>query len=414
MSLLYRRLTQAVLASGLLFVLVYPAFVWSGEQHPIWYYVFLLGLMFVFPLAAGSLRGVGSDRSNYTESLGMGLLGSLLCGWAATAGDSSTWKYAGRPLMAAAGGGIVLGLLVKIELRLLLRFPLIWGFPMAVWAWIWSGSLSTAAILGGRYAFFSFVGGCLGMVIGKQLLPWHNALRAIWTQLRQMGSAILGFALGYFLTVALFALWYAVAWKLDETCLTGFHNPSLWDFGYFSLITMATVGYGDILPVSLPVRALVSLEILAGIGWTLVAFAAVLNVIQSQGRQQRFSRLFAPLEGEYDQILVDGQRLVASATIQHLGEGLLLIKGTTPHNTRWESHIQMSESIPTTGAGTYWQESEEDWGEYMIFIGADGRIRIHNRSAGQPIASHPHCLQKRTTKRNSNAACNSEERIVPR
>jgi hypothetical protein len=43
------------------------------------------------------------------------------------------------------------------------------------------------------------------------------------------------------------------------------HTFSLVDFVYFSLVTVATVGYGDIVPNSTPARLIVALQILYGV-----------------------------------------------------------------------------------------------------------------------------------------------------
>jgi len=46
---------------------------------------------------------------------------------------------------------------------------------------------------------------------------------------------------------------------------------------YFSIVTLSTVGYGDIVPVSYAVRAVVALQIVAGIVLLLFGFQAVLR-----------------------------------------------------------------------------------------------------------------------------------------
>lgn len=59
--------------------------------------------------------------------------------------------------------------------------------------------------------------------------------------------------------------------EMKETKVETQRYWSYWDFLYFSVITQATVGYGDILPNSTTVRIIVMLQVLVGL--VLVVFA---------------------------------------------------------------------------------------------------------------------------------------------
>jgi ion channel len=52
------------------------------------------------------------------------------------------------------------------------------------------------------------------------------------------------------------------------------------EFFYFSVVTIATLGYGDITPASGIARALVSTEVALGVGWITIVFAAVMSHLQ--------------------------------------------------------------------------------------------------------------------------------------
>ncbi len=59
-------------------------------------------------------------------------------------------------------------------------------------------------------------------------------------------------------------------------------NPNFWQFFYFSFVTLATLGYGDITPKSDLVKGLVIIEVVLGVGWVTVIFAAVIAHLQSK------------------------------------------------------------------------------------------------------------------------------------
>ena len=61
-------------------------------------------------------------------------------------------------------------------------------------------------------------------------------------------------------------------------------SPRLSDLLYFSYVTLLTIGYGDILPVSPAARTLVVLEGLVGMAFTTVLLAVL--VAKAMGRRE--------------------------------------------------------------------------------------------------------------------------------
>ena len=75
---------------------------------------------------------------------------------------------------------------------------------------------------------------------------------------------VLGALCGYLLLGILFALIFEAMAQSNPGCFKIEGNSQFSDFIYFSIVTLSTLGYGDILPVSAQARALVSLEVLLG------------------------------------------------------------------------------------------------------------------------------------------------------
>jgi hypothetical protein len=80
----------------------------------------------------------------------------------------------------------------------------------------------------------------------------------------------------YFMLIVEFALFYLLI-SLDNK--DTFNVPlDIWSALYFSTITIATVGYGDITPVEPATRFLVCLEIILGLIYTVFIFAMLANL----------------------------------------------------------------------------------------------------------------------------------------
>jgi len=130
------------------------------------------------------------------------------------------------------------------------------------------------------------LGGCLSLgsalvpalFFGRRLKPSLLALHEMWTHLRKVGVVVAGFGLGYFFIAFVFACFFGAAWVRDPTGafkgLLSPAKPSFWDFFYFSTVTITTTGYGEITPASLLTRLLVCIEVVLGVGWMTVVFAA--------------------------------------------------------------------------------------------------------------------------------------------
>jgi hypothetical protein len=155
------------------------------------------------------------------------------------------------------------------------------GFPDSPW---W-GPIASAAGLAGGYV----VGTSLGGHITARMLrsaargTLHRlvAIYSLGEYLRDRTKLLGAFILGYLVVAMWFAGAYRMAAGRNPAAFTGlFADGSLVDFAYFSFVTMATVGYGDIVPRSQLARILVLLEIASGWIWTTVVFAGIVWQVQ--------------------------------------------------------------------------------------------------------------------------------------
>ena len=91
------------------------------------------------------------------------------------------------------------------------------------------------------------------------------SITSIWGEAKGFISFCIGILL--IVTISNYAAIYTAFYYYDHNLFTvAGHEPlSFWDFCYFSISTLATVGYGDIVAKSTSLRMIVSLEIIHGI-----------------------------------------------------------------------------------------------------------------------------------------------------
>jgi Ion channel len=120
----------------------------------------------------------------------------------------------------------------------------------------------------------------LTWLLGEWLKPQLQVLRGVFRVLQQMWEALLAFVLGYAAIIFIFACFYAAAWQHNR--LSAFQGinlisqtpPSFGQFVYFSVVTMATLGYGDVIPADAVTRTLACVQVVIGVGWVTVVLSA--------------------------------------------------------------------------------------------------------------------------------------------
>src|SRR5205085_12439057 len=104
--------------------------------------------------------------------------------------------------------------------------------------------------------------------------------------LRVSLTYLLSFSLSYLAIALFFALQYWAIWKIfprrgDEVVFAGINDKTPFlDCLYFSVVTIATLGYGDIAPKWWAVKLLANVEVVIGVGWITIMFALVMADLQ--------------------------------------------------------------------------------------------------------------------------------------
>jgi Ion channel len=120
----------------------------------------------------------------------------------------------------------------------------------------------------------------LAWFLGDWLRPRLQVLVGVFRILQQMWEALLAFLLGYAAIIFIFACFYAAAWQHNRSSAFQGINlmspvpPSFGQFVYFSVVTMATLGYGDVIPSDALTRTLACVEVVIGVGWVTVVLSA--------------------------------------------------------------------------------------------------------------------------------------------
>jgi Ion channel len=100
------------------------------------------------------------------------------------------------------------------------------------------------------------------------------------------GQIVFSAIASYALSVYAFGLMYFYIYssKFTPEPFTTPVNDGVFTWVYFSIVTMATVGYGEIAPQTDWARAIVSAEILMGVAYQIFFFSIVASFVRERGR----------------------------------------------------------------------------------------------------------------------------------
>ncbi len=141
-------------------------------------------------------------------------------------------------------------------------------------------TIGTLIILSGLIGMF------FGVAAGRAILPRMLIYKHLIVYLRIMRDGAIAYGIGYISIAALFATFYWASHRFDGSSLSNLPSATFGNFFYFSLVTIATVGYGDIAPATPLCKTIASVEILVGLAWTLVVFAALVFYLQKEVEQE--------------------------------------------------------------------------------------------------------------------------------
>jgi len=124
-----------------------------------------------------------------------------------------------------------------------------------------------------------FAGQLVGIALHRCIPP----LIEVWRELKRLARMLGGYALGYIVLTMLYAGIYAILYRTDSTALSGISNGfEFSDYWYYSVAVMTTTI--DAAPRTHLAKLVVGSEVLVGIAWTVIVFAAAMSAVQTLQR----------------------------------------------------------------------------------------------------------------------------------
>lgn len=137
--------------------------------------------------------------------------------------------------------------------------------------------------LGSLFGVFGFLG--YFYYIWRHGVPTGLQSLSRVFQVREIKDIIVSFFLFYLGLIFLFGMAYASIRKfMGPHTFMPHEGLSLWDFFYYSAVTITTLGYGDIRPISGIARLLSVIEVLIGIALLAIYVGVTISVLNSRRR----------------------------------------------------------------------------------------------------------------------------------
>lgn len=188
--------------------------------------------------------------------------------------------------------------------------------------------------------------------------PYHLLLGAKWRTL------LVGVIVAYVVTNSIFAELYVLVGGIENA------SGSFGDMFFFSVQTMATIGYGKMVPITPAANALVTVEALVGlIGFAMatavmfakfskptskVLFSKNLVVTKRDGVpvlsfRMANERVHGLVEATVRVVFIRQDKTAEGETIMRISDMPLIRNSTALFNQTWTAFHQLNESSPMTG-----------------------------------------------------------------
>jgi len=114
------------------------------------------------------------------------------------------------------------------------------------------------------------------------------AMRQVLFAARVDGNRLIGAVCVYLLLGIIWAILYRWLWVFVPEAFSGIPDAdqNVWDFVYYSFVTLTTLGYGDVLPRSDFARTLAYLEAITGVFYLAILVATLVGALLAERQSQ--------------------------------------------------------------------------------------------------------------------------------
>lgn len=139
---------------------------------------------------------------------------------------------------------------------------------------------ATGAVFLGAMAAIAAVVFAVSPMVSSFLIDSGRLFEEFFVRVRGLAVAAFAFVTFYSVLVILFASIYRILDLVSSAPNFAFageaHHISFPEALYFSIVTMATVGYGDVTPLSEPARVIAAIQVVSGVLLLLFGFSEIM------------------------------------------------------------------------------------------------------------------------------------------
>jgi len=169
------------------------------------------------------------------------------------------------------------------------HFSLFWALPI-VFIYLPHNLFAVAGILIALFYVYVLAGDIFLSVFGHEKLEKKRGMIDI-THVQEMKAEIISALVKYIGGIISFATIYNGLQKIfnGNAFVISHHSPfPYFDLLYFSIVTITTVGYGDIQPAIWVSKAFIISEILFGLGFVLLLFTMLISLYIDIQRKKKY------------------------------------------------------------------------------------------------------------------------------